>query len=61
MLPEMMRDIVSMYVGGNIRFASCVYWSRCSKRNKKEVRFWYSMALASILGLNAAEALKFRV
>ena len=50
-----MRTCVQAYVVGKLQFASSLYWLRATKASIRRARFDYCMALASVVGCNAAE------
>ena len=45
------------YFCGVIRFGSCLYWSRTTTAELNELRFYYVMAVSSVLKLNAYDIL----
>ena len=53
--PQMRWRSFKTYVVGKIQYASCLYWLRASKENIEEVRFFYCMAMAAVMGLTAPE------
>ena len=56
-LPIYMKQLVSSYFCGVVRYSSSLIWARSTEAHKKTTRYFYCMALASILGITAAEAL----
>ena len=57
LVPEFIRKLVSSYFCGILRYSSSILWLRSSPAHIKRVRYYYCMAMASILGLTASEAL----
>ena len=55
--PKFLRQMVMSYFCGVIRFGACLYWSRSTRTELDELRFYYTMAASSILGLNAYDIL----
>ena len=55
--PYFLRMMVVAYFVGVARFGSCLYWCRGIQSELDECRFYYCMALASILKLSTLEVL----
>ena len=51
--PRKIRELVSSYLGGRIRFCSSLHWARATVKQIETVRFYYIFACSAILGLNA--------
>ena len=51
--PTFIRQMVMSYFCGVIRFGASLYWCRSTEKELDELRFYYTMAVASILKLNA--------
>ena len=57
LVPEFIKKLVSAYFCGVLRFSSSIIWLRSTAKHRNRIRFYYCMAMASIMGLTAAEAL----
>ena len=55
--PELLKQFVSAYFCGLFRFCAGLYWLRSSNNDLMSIRFYYSLCLSSILGLDGYEAL----
>jgi len=55
--PEFLKQIVEYYFCGYLRYSASLIWLRSDERHKKEVRFYYCMAMSACLGLTTLEAL----
>ena len=53
--PSRLALAVGSYFGGKLRFCASFYFLRSTKKQLDTIRFYYSMALSSILGLTAYE------
>ena len=53
--PTFLRQMVMSYFAGVIRYSACLYWTRCIQSEMNTLRFYYGMAVASILRMNACE------
>ena len=56
-LPVFMKKLVDAYFCGYVRFSASLIWCRSDQKHKDTARFYYCMALSSILGLTTLEAL----
>ena len=57
LVPEFIKKLVAAYFCGVLRFSSSIIWLRSTVKHRNRVRFYYCMAMASVLGLTAVEAL----
>ena len=57
LVPEFIKKLVSAYFCGVLRFSSSIIWARSTAKHKNRVRYYYCMAMASVLGMTAVEAL----
>jgi len=57
LVPEFIRKLVSAYFCGILRYSASILWLRSTPAHVNKVRYYYCMAMASILGLSASEAL----
>ena len=55
--PKKLSLAVSSYFVGKLRFCAAFYYLRSTKKELDTLRFYYGMALSSILGLSAYETL----
>ena len=58
--PEMRWRCVDSYMIGKISYGSSLYWLRAEAEQIDQVRFFYSMAMASVLGLETPEAISLQ-
>ena len=55
--PEYMKLMLSYFLVSYLQFSAAIIWPRSSEKHRKQIRYYYSMALAACLGLSTAEAL----
>ena len=53
--PTFIRQMVMSYFAGVTRFSACLYWTRCIDSEMNTLRYYYGMAAAAILRMNACE------
>ena len=58
--PQYRWDCVDNYFIGKINYGSCMYWLRAETRQIQNVRHYYAMAMASILGMQTPEITSMR-
>lgn len=58
--PKYRWDCVDSYFVGKINYGSCMYWLRAEPRQIQNVRHYYAMAMASVLGMQTPEITSMR-
>jgi hypothetical protein len=56
--PNFLRQMVMCWFNGVVRYGSCLYWCRALPSELDKLRFYYVMAAASILKLNAIDVVR---
>ena len=54
---EYMKLMLQYFLVSYLQFSAAIIWPRSSEKHRKQIRYYYSMAMAACLGLSAAEAL----
>ena len=60
-IPERRNLMVNAYPAGVMRFCCCLKWLRAPSFQRDQLRFYYAMAIAATLGLNAAEIFNLKI
>ena len=58
--PEMRWKTCRTYIAGKIQYASALYWLRSTQDNIDNVRYFYAMSLAGIMGMSTPEVVTMR-
>ena len=53
--PPMRRRTVTTYLEGKLSYAACLYWLRAKQANIDEMRYYHTMGLASVMGMEIPE------
>ena len=55
--PQMRWRMCKVYILGKLQYGSCLYWLRADAEKIAEIRFYYCMSMASVMGMTAPELL----